>query len=131
MHRAGFGLKCAPILHKIFTACGIKDISAKFYGSHNHMQTIKAMAHILHGGVRLPFVPSLRSSTHRGQHLSLVLLLLKRIFGWLQANPKGLGDGIGGPARTSDKGRGMRHVRELEIERGRYGVEVGNRQTRF
>ena len=48
---SGFGLRCAPMLHHIFTACGIKDISAKLYGSMNVMQCVKAMAHILHGGV--------------------------------------------------------------------------------
>lgn len=56
----GFGLRCSPTLHHMFTACGIKDISAKMYGSMNVMQAIKAMAHILHGGVSDP--PSLLSS---------------------------------------------------------------------
>ncbi|CDZ98315.1 Ribosomal protein S5 [Phaffia rhodozyma] len=93
----GFGLRCSPVLHRIFTACGIKDVSAKLYGSTNQMQTIKAAALLLQGGARAP----------------------------------GLGDGLGGSARSQDKGRGLRHIREVELERGRYGFEVGNKPYKF
>ncbi|KAL7416361.1 hypothetical protein BDY24DRAFT_337232, partial [Mrakia frigida] len=93
----GFGLMCSPTLHHIFTACGIKDVSAKMYGSMNVMQALKALGHILHGGSKSP----------------------------------GLGNGVGGPSLTTDKGRGMRGVEEIELERGRYGVEVGSKITRI
>lgn len=39
-----------------------------------------------------------------------------------QGKPAGFGDGLGGSGRKVDKGRGMRDMREVEVDRGRYGV---------
>lgn len=89
----GFGLRCAPMLHHVFTACGIKDVSAKIHGSHNPASIVKGLVHHLQGG-------------------------RKQI---------GLGNGIGGKGLSTDKGMGLRSVEELQIERGRYTVEVGNK----
>lgn len=46
----GFGLRCAPMLHHVFTACGIKDVSAKIHGSHNPASIVKGLVHHLQGG---------------------------------------------------------------------------------
>jgi len=71
---SGFGLMCSPTLHHIFTACGIKDISAKMYGSMNIMVAIKALAHILQGGVR----PSFSSSSSSSLAFPFTLSLLSK-----------------------------------------------------
>ncbi|KAJ9116604.1 hypothetical protein QFC20_000537 [Naganishia adeliensis] len=51
---AGFGLAVPPALHRIFTACGIRDASATIEGSRNPMNTLKAALQILHGGAAMP-----------------------------------------------------------------------------
>ena len=54
----GFGLAVPPTIHRILTACGIKDCSATIRGSRNPMQVVKATIGILHGGVsRTPSRP--------------------------------------------------------------------------
>jgi small subunit ribosomal protein S5 len=51
----GFGLAVPPTLHRLLTACGIRDCSATIKGSRNPMQTLKAAIQILHGGVSVDF----------------------------------------------------------------------------
>jgi small subunit ribosomal protein S5 len=46
----GFGLRCNPNIHQVCKAAGIKDISAKVWGSRNPMNVIKATCKLLHGG---------------------------------------------------------------------------------
>ncbi len=46
----GFGLRCNPHLHRILRAAGLKDVSAKVWGSRNKLNVIKAAFRILHGG---------------------------------------------------------------------------------
>jgi small subunit ribosomal protein S5 len=50
----GFGLAVPPGLHRLFTACGIRDASATIEGSRNPMNVMKAALQILHGGSALP-----------------------------------------------------------------------------
>ncbi|KAJ9120882.1 hypothetical protein QFC22_002817 [Naganishia vaughanmartiniae] len=51
---SGFGLAVPPALHRLFTACGIRDASATIEGSPNPMNVMKAALQILHGGSALP-----------------------------------------------------------------------------
>lgn len=44
-----------------------------------------------------------------------------------QFGPAGFGSGTGKPGRKQDKGAGMRTIRDIELERGRYGVDLGKR----
>ena len=46
----GFGLRCNPYLHQILRAAGLKDISAKVWGSRNKLNVIKAVFRIIHAG---------------------------------------------------------------------------------
>lgn len=46
----GFGLHCNPNVHQVCKAAGIKDISAKVWGSRNPMNVIKATVKLLHAG---------------------------------------------------------------------------------
>ncbi|KDR80380.1 hypothetical protein GALMADRAFT_242775 [Galerina marginata CBS 339.88] len=46
----GFGLRCNPFLHQILRAAGLKDISAKVWGSRNKLNVIKAAFRMLHAG---------------------------------------------------------------------------------
>lgn len=46
----GFGLRCNPFLHQILRAAGMKDISAKVWGSRNKLNVIKAAIRMLHAG---------------------------------------------------------------------------------
>jgi small subunit ribosomal protein S5 len=46
----GFGLQCSPKIHQILKAAGIKDISAKVWGSRNPLNVIKALFRVLHSG---------------------------------------------------------------------------------
>lgn len=46
----GFGLRCNPYLHQILRAAGLKDISAKVWGSRNRLNVIKAAFRMLHAG---------------------------------------------------------------------------------
>lgn len=46
----GFGLQCNPNVHQVCKAAGIKDISAKVWGSRNPMNVIKATVQLLHAG---------------------------------------------------------------------------------
>jgi small subunit ribosomal protein S5 len=46
----GFGLMCNPNVHQVCKAAGIKDISAKVWGSRNPMNVIKATCNLLQGG---------------------------------------------------------------------------------
>ncbi|PFH48671.1 hypothetical protein AMATHDRAFT_64876 [Amanita thiersii Skay4041] len=81
----GFGLRCNPNLHQVLKAAGIKDVSAKVWGSRNPVNVVKAAFRMLWGG-----------------HA-----------------PLGMGDGVGGKGRTLDKGEGVRHVQDVERDRGR------------
>ncbi|KAG6812466.1 hypothetical protein H0H92_002731 [Tricholoma furcatifolium] len=46
----GFGLRCNPNLHQVLKAAGIKDISAKVWGSRNPINVIKALFRVLQAG---------------------------------------------------------------------------------
>lgn len=46
----GFGLHCNPYIHQIAKAAGIKDISAKVWGSRNPINVIKLMFRMLQAG---------------------------------------------------------------------------------
>lgn len=46
----GFGLRCAPILHQVLKAAGIKDISAKIWGSRHPIVCMYATLRMLQGG---------------------------------------------------------------------------------
>ncbi|KAF5381262.1 hypothetical protein D9615_008412 [Tricholomella constricta] len=46
----GFGLRCNPNLHQVLKAAGIKDISAKVWGSRNPINVIKAAFRMLQAG---------------------------------------------------------------------------------
>ena len=46
----GFGLRCNPNLHRILRAAGLKDVSAKVWGSRNKLNVIKAAFRLLHSG---------------------------------------------------------------------------------
>lgn len=102
-------------VHRILTACGIRDCSASIEGSKDAVMTMKCVLKILHGGVSgslLSFLTSLD-----GQ---------ERLNGF-QGNPYGFGDGLCARGRRQDKGMGMRSQDEIERERGRYGVDIGRR----
>jgi small subunit ribosomal protein S5 len=49
-HPVGFGLRCSPFLHEILRAAGLKDISAKVWGSRNRLNVIKAASRMLQAG---------------------------------------------------------------------------------
>ncbi|KNZ81714.1 putative 40S ribosomal protein S5, mitochondrial [Termitomyces sp. J132] len=46
----GFGLRCNPNLHQVLRAAGIKDISAKVWGSRNPINVVKAAFRMLQAG---------------------------------------------------------------------------------
>ena len=46
----GFGLHCNPYIHQILKAAGIKDCSAKVWGSRNPINVIHATFRLLHAG---------------------------------------------------------------------------------
>lgn len=46
----GFGLRCNPNIHPILKAAGIKDASAKVWGSRNQINVIKATFRLLQSG---------------------------------------------------------------------------------
>jgi len=46
----GFGLRCNPNIHQVLKAAGIKDISAKVWGSRNPLNVIKALFRMLQAG---------------------------------------------------------------------------------
>ena len=46
----GFGLHCNPNIHQVLKAAGIKDISAKVWGSRNPLNVIKLLFRMLHAG---------------------------------------------------------------------------------
>lgn len=48
---AGFGLQVPWALHRLFSACGIRDASATIEGSRNALNVLQAGIQILHGGV--------------------------------------------------------------------------------
>ncbi|KAG8801372.1 28S ribosomal protein S5, mitochondrial [Serendipita sp. 405] len=52
----GFGLRCNPYIHQVCKAAGIKDISAKVWGSRNGMNIIKACLRVLRGGHAPPMM---------------------------------------------------------------------------
>ncbi|KAI0918696.1 hypothetical protein AcW1_009481 [Taiwanofungus camphoratus] len=43
----GFGLHCNPYVYQVLKAAGIKDVSAKVWGSRNPLQVIKALIRML------------------------------------------------------------------------------------
>jgi small subunit ribosomal protein S5 len=111
-----------PALHRVLTACGIRDASATIEGSRNPVEVVKCAIQILHGGVSgdatLRFLYCLLSSLfHR----------IESFTDSYQANPPGLGSGLGSHGRREDKGMGMRSKEEIERERGRFGVDIGRR----
>ncbi|KAH7910280.1 hypothetical protein BJ138DRAFT_1153312 [Hygrophoropsis aurantiaca] len=46
----GFGLRCNPNVHQVLKAAGIKDASAKVWGSRNPLSVIKTLFRMLHAG---------------------------------------------------------------------------------
>ncbi|EIW78488.1 ribosomal protein S5 domain 2-like protein [Coniophora puteana RWD-64-598 SS2] len=46
----GFGLQCNPNVHQVLKAAGIKDVSAKVWGSRTPLNVIKALFRMLHAG---------------------------------------------------------------------------------
>jgi small subunit ribosomal protein S5 len=46
----GFGLRCNPNIHQVLKAAGIKDISAKVWGSRNPLNVVKALFRMLQAG---------------------------------------------------------------------------------
>ncbi|KAF9239865.1 ribosomal protein S5 domain 2-type protein [Melanogaster broomeanus] len=46
----GFGLRCNPNVHQVLKAAGIKDASAKVWGSRNPMMVIKTLFRMLQAG---------------------------------------------------------------------------------
>ncbi|CAK5262006.1 unnamed protein product [Mycena citricolor] len=46
----GFGLRCNPYIHRLLSAAGIKDISAKVWGSRNRIGVMKATLRLLQAG---------------------------------------------------------------------------------
>ena len=46
----GFGLHCNPNVHQVLKAAGVKDISAKVWGSRNPLNVIKLLFRMLHAG---------------------------------------------------------------------------------
>ena len=46
----GFELRCNPYLHQILRAAGLKDVSAKDWGSRNKLNVIKAVFRVIHAG---------------------------------------------------------------------------------
>ena len=46
----GFGLRCNPYIHQICKAAGIKDLSAKVWGSRRPMMVIHGVIRMLQGG---------------------------------------------------------------------------------
>lgn len=49
-----------PMIHRVFTACGIKDASAMIVGSRNRPDVLKATIQVLHGGVRRQAMDGIR-----------------------------------------------------------------------
>jgi hypothetical protein len=47
----GHGLMVPSALHRVFTACGIRDASATIEGSRNSVEVVKCAMQMLHGGV--------------------------------------------------------------------------------
>lgn len=81
----GFGLRCNPNIYHILKAAGIKDISAKVWGSRNPVQIVHCVTQMLMPGCA----------------------------------PLGMGNGIGGKGKRTDKLVGMQTKDELERLRGR------------
>ena len=81
----GFGLRCNPNIYHILKAAGIKDISAKVWGSRNPVQIVNCVTQMLMPGCA----------------------------------PLGMGNGIGGKGRRTDRLVGMQTKDELERLRGR------------
>ncbi|CCL99587.1 uncharacterized protein FIBRA_01605 [Fibroporia radiculosa] len=46
----GFGLRCNPNIYQILKAAGIKDVSAKVWGSRNPLQVVRALMRMLMPG---------------------------------------------------------------------------------
>ncbi|EJC99357.1 ribosomal protein S5 domain 2-like protein [Fomitiporia mediterranea MF3/22] len=46
----GFGLHCNPNIHQVLKAAGIKDVSAKVWGSRNPIQVVKATCMLIQAG---------------------------------------------------------------------------------
>lgn len=50
----GFGLQVPHIVHRILTACGVRDASATIEGSRNELNVMNCTLQILHGGFNPP-----------------------------------------------------------------------------
>lgn len=50
----GFGLQVPHIIHRILTACGVRDASATIEGSRNPINVMHCTLQILHGGFNPP-----------------------------------------------------------------------------
>lgn len=46
----GFGLHCNPVIHQVLKAAGVKDVSAKVWGSRNPINVIKATCRMIQAG---------------------------------------------------------------------------------
>ena len=52
----GFGLRCNPNIHQVLKAAGVKDVSAKVWGSRNPINVIKATVRMVSSGYALPMM---------------------------------------------------------------------------
>lgn len=75
----GFGLQVPHVLHRIFSACGIRDASAQILGSTNKTQVVKAALQIIHGGVSWLKSGRGQSLTYRRCHLGRELARAGRV----------------------------------------------------
>ena len=46
----GFGLMCAPGVHQVMKAAGVRDVSVKVWGSRNKIGVVKAVVRALQAG---------------------------------------------------------------------------------
>jgi hypothetical protein len=69
----GHGLQVPHSVHRILSACGIKDASADINGSTHVVNVMKAVIQLLHGGVSLSQTFAVYKLTIRRIHLDLVM----------------------------------------------------------
>lgn len=60
----GFGLQVPHSVHRVLSACGIKDASADINGSTHKVNVMKAVIQLLHGGVSFIMIPQPSSLLH-------------------------------------------------------------------
>ena len=58
----GHGLQVPVSVHRVLSACGIRDASASIYGSTHKINVVKAVIQLLHGGVSRTVVLQVESA---------------------------------------------------------------------